>query len=135
MLTKYTNLLLLLETKNMETANKISTTVQVGVNPHLYTLGKTNSLVNVILHVMTAGKCKDKDAVIKEVVALCAKYNVKVTKQKTTVTPKNARSLLGAIMRDINKQRKGWWSLYKVVAEKNRFCFEAINTNKVKAVA
>ena len=112
----------------METTNvsKISTTVEVKGNPHLYTLGKTNSLVNVILHVMTTGKCKDKDAVIKEVVALCTKYNVKYTKQKTTVTPKNARSLLGAIMRDINKQRKGWWSNYKVVAEKNKFAFEIV---------
>ena len=119
----------------METTTKISTTAQIGGKPHLYALGKQNSLVNVILHVMTEAKQKNKDDAVKQIVALCKKYDVRVTKQKTNVTPKNARSLLGAIMRDINKERKGWWSAYKVVTEKNRFCFEAVEANKFKATA
>ena len=108
----------------METTDK-NTTVAVGDGkPHLFALGKTNSLVNVILHVMTEAKCKNKDEAVKEVVKLCKQYNVKVTKQKSTVTEKNARSLLGAIIRDINEPRKGWWSSYRVVSEKNKFAFE-----------
>ena len=77
---------------------------------------------------MTEGKCKDKDAAVKEITVVAKKYDVKVTKQKTTVTEKNARSLLGAIIRDINQDegagRKGWWSNYTVVNEKDLFCFK-----------
>ena len=118
----------------METTkvNKVSTTAQFGGKPHLLVLSNNSSLVNVILHVMTEAKSKDKDTVVKSVVELCKKFDVRVTKQKTRVTDKNARSLLGAIIRDITKERKGWWSLYKVVTEKNKFCFE---TKKIQATA
>lgn len=68
---------------------------------------------------------KDRDSLATEMVSTLAKNGVTETKKGNKVSKELVLRQINAMLRDIKQDggqgRKGWWSTFNVVDEKNKF--------------
>ena len=64
---------------------------------------------------------KDREELATKIVADLKKSGVTQTRKKNKIENSLVLRQINAMLRDIKNARKGWWNLYNIVDERNKF--------------